>query len=375
MSLDVAAVVKAVAGVLPKRRPIGHHEAFLDWREEILVKDCVYSGLTGCGHIERFEKKLAETCGASHVVAMSSGTAALHMALVAAGVLPGDEVIVPALSFVATANAVCHAGAIPHFVDCLLTISPVKLRRHLESCFKRHRITAIIAVDLLGVPCWWHELRTIADDFGLILIEDACQALGSRIGKNMCGSFGDAAVLSFNDNKIVTTNGGGALLTNDPAIAQKSRHLSTTARLDHPWQVEHDAVAWNYRMGNINAAVGVAQLGRLETALAAKRELLRRYHAALDAVGGVSVLQCVRHGPGEANHWLVALELHRGEEEKRDALLQGLHDQGIRARAMFTPLHKLPMYRDHPRSDPKMLMSEDAERRIICLPSGVGLAQ
>src|SRR5580693_8002485 len=275
--IDIPQIVEAVASVLPARRPIGHHEPSLDVRDLAAINECYYTGLTGYGFINRFEEAIAKACGVRHAIAVSSGTAALHLALMAAGVKPGDEVLVPALTFVATANAVVHAGAVPNFVDGPLNINAYKLRCYLSRETVRaptggprlnrrtgRPVTAMIVVDLLGVPADLAALEAVASEFGLAMIEDAAEALGSRAGNRACGSHGRAGILSFNNNKIVTTGGGGVVLTDDDWLAAKVVQLATTARLPHQWAVEHDAVAWNYRMGTINAAVGCAQMEKLD---------------------------------------------------------------------------------------------------------------
>lgn len=382
--IDIPAIVEAIASVLPARRPIGHHEPSLDGHELKAINDCFRDGLTGYKAISAFEDTLAARCGVRHAVAVSSGTAALHLALTAAGVKPNDEVLVPALTFVATANAVVHAGAVPNFVDGSLNINAYKLRCYLHRQTVKaptgprinrvtgRPVTAIVAVDLLGVPADMAELEIIASEFGLVLIEDAAEALGSRIGNRACGSFGRAGILSFNNNKIVTTGGGGAVLTDDDWLAAKVVQLATTARLPHKWAVEHDAVAWNYRMGNINAAVGCAQMEKLDGFLEKKRRLWVRYRDVLAVCGGVELVDyCAGQGHG-ANHWLVALKLDpRAGDSARVALLDALCAAGIMARALFTPMHMLPMYRDNPRDN--LLSAEDAWRRTVCLPSGADL--
>ena len=381
--IDIPAIVEAVASVLPPRRPIGHHEPSIGVEELAAVNQCFTQGVTGYKSISAFEDKLANACGTRHAVALASGTAALHLALLAAGVLPGDEVLVPALTFVATANAVVHAGAVPNFIDGALNVNAYKLRCYLHrTTTKASRgrtntatgrpVTAMIAVDLLGVPADLADLESVANDFGLQMIEDAAEALGSRAGNRMCGSHGRAGILSFNNNKIVTTGGGGAVVTDDEWIAAKVYQLATTARLPHAWAVEHDAVAWNYRLGNINAAVGCAQIDKLDGFIERKTRLLERYRDCLGGCGGVDVLDPNGGEGNRGNHWLVALRLDpRVGGSARAELLDALCAAGIMARALFTPLHLLPMFRGCPRDN--VLSAEDAWRRTVCLPSGADL--
>lgn len=228
-------------------------------------------------------------------------------------------------------------------------------------------------VDLLGFPADMTRLSEIADEFGLILIEDAAQALGASLGNQACGSFGKAGILSFNNNKIVTGNGGGAVLTNDEWIAAKVSQLSTTARTEHPWRVEHELIGYNYRMGNVSAALASAQLAQLPFFLRAKKNLFSKYREALKDFDEVTLLKPTEEWHGEPNYWLISLVFKKPGActVERDALLTALHANGIQARTLFTPLHKLPMYENSPRD--KMQYAEDTFFRTVCLPSGVGL--
>lgn len=376
-------LVAAIASVLPKRRPIHHHEPYTLHCEKENIEQCLEQGIANDHWVKKLEEELRRTCGTTQAIATSSGTAALHVALLAAGVKSGEEVLVPSLTFAGTANAVSHCGAVPNFVDGPLGINPYKLRRYLErttcanpnrrgrlNCATARVISAVVVVDLLGFPADWQKLSEVADEFGLILIEDAAQALGAKIGNQPCGSFGKAAILSFNNNKIVTGNGGGALLTNDEWLASKAHQLATTARTTHPWRVEHDAIAYNYRMGAINGALACAQMDRLPVFLVAKRALLARYEAAVADLKAVALLKATEPWHGDPNYWLSTLIFTKPGDctAERDALLEELHQNGIYARALFTPLHKLPMYAGNPRD--KMQYAENTFSRTICLPSG-----
>lgn len=384
MKVDVSDFVARVASVLPKRRPIEHHEPEINGTELDSINSALVAGISGRKLADEFSASLSKACDVPYVTLTSSGTAALHVALLAAGVEPNDEVLVPSLTFAATANAVVFAGAVPNFVDGALGINAYKLRCYLIRETGRHeskvgrvntktgrRIRAIVVVHLLGCPADIAGLSKVANDFGLVLIEDAAEALGSQAGNRPCGAHGLVGILSFNNNKICTSNGGGAILTSDPWVAAKAWQLSTTARLEHPWKVEHDAVAYNYRMGEINAALGLAQLERLEEFLVRKSNLAGKYSNALAGCRGVGLLAPRMHSGDRCNNWLVAVELDSRCASQRDEILDALHAEGIKARALFTPLHQLPMYKDHPRDS--MGYAEDTASRLICLPSGAGL--
>ena len=268
---------------------IALHEPEFNNQAETLVLDCVRSTyVSSVGeYVQDFETELAAVCGVKHAVAMVNGTAALEVALKVVGVEPDSEVLLPSLTFVATANAVSHLNAVPHFVDVedrSLGIDSDALVRHLkkigrqtsEGLFNKEtgrRISAIIPVHVFGHPVAMDDLNAVANSFDLPVIEDAAEALGSQYKQKHCGSLGQAGAFSFNGNKILTTGGGGAVVTNDSKIADLARHLSSTAKLVHPWEFEHDSVGYNYRMPNLNAALGVSQLMDLETRIASKRTL------------------------------------------------------------------------------------------------------
>lgn len=366
--------------------PVPLHEPRFFGREREYVLDCIdstwvsYSG----PFVPRFEAALAECCGAGAAVAVTSGTVALQLCLQLVGVGHDDEVLVPALTFVGTANAVVHAGGIPHFVDVdetTLGIDAGKLHTYLEraavrrgaDCVNRatgRRIAALVPVHVFGHPADMDELNRVADEYGLAVVEDAAEALGSRYKNRPCGSTAAIAALSFNGNKVVTTGGGGAILTSNADIAERARRLTTTAKRPHRWAFVHDETAYNFRMPNINAALGLGQLEQLDAVLAAKRRLWARY---VDAFGGVPGVTVFRDAPfAESNHWLVALMLAKPDPRLLENILEVLNTAGIGARPAWTPMHQLPMYRDNPRMP--LLVSENLVARIINLPSSPFLA-
>ena len=382
MIVDVEAIVAATERAIRiTNRPVALHEPLFAGREWDYLKRCVDSGWVssvGC-FVDEFEAKLAELCGTSSAVAIVNGTAALHIALRLAGVERDDEVVLPTLTFVATANAVAHCGAVPHFVDSTesgLGMDPQKLKAHLQRIAGRRGkalineetgrpIRAVIPVHIFGHPVDMDVLRAVCLEFGLPIIEDATESLGSTYHGKPCGGFGTAGVLSFNGNKIVTTGGGGALLTNDVALGRRAKHATTTAKLPHKWAYVHDEIAWNYRMPNLNAALGVAQLEGLDGFVTAKRALARRYDEAFAGVQGVSF---VKEPKGTvSNYWLNAILLDDESGKARDAVLQATHDAGLLTRPTWTLMHRLAMFQGNPRSD--LSVSESIERRLVNLPS------
>ncbi len=384
--VDVVQVIGILASLLPPQRPVALHEPSLNGGEAVALQQCLDSGwVSSAGpFVERFEQRLAEVLGAPAVVATVNGTAALHIALLLAGVGPDTEVLVPALTFVATANAVSYCGAVPHFVDseeATLGLDADRLDAYLRAIadmaggrpvnrWTGRRLAAVVPVHVFGHPVEMDRLTAVAARWSLPVIEDAAEALGSRYRDRAAGTLAPLAALSFNGNKIVTCGGGGAIVAADPDLAQAARHLTTTAKLPHRWAFVHDRVGFNYRLPNLNAALGLAQLDRLPAFLAAKRALAERYRQAFAGVPGLRLF--TEPAGTEGNYWLNALVLDPGQEAAQEGLLAALNDAGILARPAWRLLHRLPMYADCPRMD--LPVAESLERRIVNLPSGPGLA-
>ena len=388
MSGDLAdRVLAAVRAALPGAAlPAPLHAPEFRGREWDYLKDCLDTGWVSSvgAYVDRIERDLETFTGIPHAVAVSNGTAALDVCFRLAGVEPGDEVLVPTLTFVATANAITYRGATPHFVDSeerTLGVDPARLEAYLQSVAKvvngtclntrtGRPIRAVVIMHVFGHPADVDGLAEVAARWNLVLVEDAAEALGSRWKRRHLGGFGRLAALSFNGNKIVTTGGGGAVLTDDAELARRAKHLTTTAKVPHRWAFEHDEIGWNYRMPNLNAALGCAQLERLPDMLARKAELADRYVRAFEGVEGVRLLR--PRGGAEVNHWLNALMLDRPDPAARDRLLQTLNDAGYQARPLWTLMHRLPMYADCPRDD--LSTAEALEDRVINLPSSAALA-
>jgi perosamine synthetase len=387
MAVDTTELIAAIRKVLPPGTgEVGLHEPEFFGNENRYLKDCIDTGWVSYlgKYVDQFEQQLAQRCGRKHAFAAVNGTAALHAALVVVGVVPGDEVILPSLTFVASANSVVQAGAEPHLVDCeprSLGLDIGRLRDHLRSiAIVKHgvstnrktgkRIAAIVPVHIFGQPIDHDALDQVAREFNLPVMADATESLGSLWHGKPAGSFGLMSVLSFNGNKIVTTGGGGAILTDDDVLAKTVRHVATTAKVPHQWAFMHDRPAFNYRLPNLNAAVGCAQMEKLDQFLAEKRHLAETYQACLKNVTGLEVM---KEQPGAtSNYWLVAVKLDRPEE--RDAMLGALHAAGLKCRPLWTPMHLLPMFATAPRMD-DLSVTEDMFARIINLPSSPRLGR
>ena len=363
------------------------HEPSFKGNEWAYVKECLDTGWVSSvgSYVDRFERDLAEVTGAAHAVVVSNGTSGLQVALQLAGVRASDEVIIPALSFVATANAVMHCGATPHFADseyASLGLGVPALADHLASIIEtrngvsgnRHtgqRIGAIVPMHTFGHPVDMPALMSLAQRYGIAVVEDAAESLGSLIGGRHTGTHGLCAMLSFNGNKIVTTGGGGAIITNDAALAKRAKHLTTTAKRPHPWAFFHDEVGYNFRLPNLNAALGCAQLEQLAGFVAAKRELAQRYADALQDVPGVALF--TERAGTRANYWLQTLILDADVADQRDAILASTNAAGQMTRPVWELLSTLPMYAACPGMDTPV--ARDLARRIVNLPSSPQLVQ
>ncbi|OOY11992.1 aminotransferase DegT [Thioclava marina] len=355
--------------------------------ERALVANCIDTGWVSSvgAYVDQFERDVAAACGTAYGVAVVNGTAALELGMKLAGVQAGDEVIMPALTFVATANAAHHLGAIPHFVDSALDtlgLDPVALGAHLrrisqarpDGLYNREtgrRISCVVPMHVFGHPADLDGLTGVASEFGLTIVEDAAESLGSRYKGRACGSFGRVAAVSFNGNKIVTTGGGGAIVTDDEALARRAKHLSTTAKIAHPWAFVHDEPGYNYRLPNLNAALGVAQMAQLSGRVEKKRRLARRYFDGFSGFDGGTLF--AEPEGAESNYWLNTLVLAPDiGETARDTLLDGLNAAGYMARPVWTLMHRLSFHTHAPRAP--LPVAEDLERRIINLPSSAMLA-
>ncbi len=323
--------------------------------------------------LDAFEAQVAEQVGVRHAVALSSGTAALHLALTAAGVRRGDTVLVPSFTFAASANAVMYLGAQPVFLDSSAdtwNVDPRLVAEELRLRAARGRLPrAVVAVDMYGQCADYDPLLVACDRYGVALIEDAAEALGATYRGRAAGSFGLAGVLSFNGNKIITTGGGGMLVTDDGRVATQARYLATQAREPVP-HYEHRAVGHNYRLSNLLAAIGRGQVQRLDDLIAARRQTARFYRTALGDLPGLTFMPVADYG--SPNWWLTCLLVDAATfGADRDRIIEHLGRQNIEARPAWKPMHLQPVFRDCVMRGGAV--SADLFRRGLCLPSGSAL--
>ena len=385
MTVNLAQSIPAAISRVVGAGPVSLHEPRFRGNEWVYLKECLDSTFVSSvgKFVDRFEDELADFTGAKRAVAVVNGTAALHMALLLAGVEAGDEVLLPALTFIATANAVAYCQATPHFVDSeevSLGMDAHALRDYLAvtteirdgCCINLSTgrvIRAMVPMHTFGHPVDIDTLLALAHDFHLLLVEDAAESLGSTVGGRHTGTFGLMGTLSFNGNKTITTGGGGAILTNDLELGARAKHLTTTAKLPHRWSFLHDEVGYNYRLPNLNAALGCAQLEQLPSFLEDKRRLFDQYRLAFSEVNGVRL---VAEPKGcRSNYWLQTLLLDEMLADQRDEVLTATNEAGQMTRPVWTLMHRLPMYSNTPKAP--LPVAESLERRLINIPSSSGL--
>ncbi len=356
------------------------HAPVFRGRERELVTDTIDSTFVSSvgAYVDCFEKDIATFTTSPSAVAVMNGTAALHIALKLVDVVPGDLVVTQSLTFVATCNAITYCGAEPLFIDVdrhTLGLSPSSLEAWLSEhaliddhgdCRTRvghRRIRACLPMHTFGHPVEIDELVTVCERWHLILVEDAAESLGSYYKGRHTGNFGKIGVLSFNGNKIMTTGGGGMLLT-DEIIGKRAKHLTTTAKISHPYEFVHDEIGYNYRLPNLNAALGCAQLEQLPSFLASKRVLALRY---IDFFKGSDLQSIVEPKDCCSNYWLNGVICHDGEQ--RDELLKSTNKSGVMTRPIWTLMTRLPLFANALRG--KLDNAEWLEARVVNLPSSV----
>ena len=379
-------VVEAIRSVIGAG-PVPLHEPSFSGNEWNYVKECLDSTFVSSvgKFVDRFESDLVNLTGAKYAVSVVNGTAALHIALKLAGVIDNDEVLVPALTFVATANAVTYCGAIPHFVDSeesTLGINTEKLREYLRDKTEQHSgkcvntltgrvIRAMVPMHTFGHPSDIEGLLSISKDFNITFVEDAAESLGSYYFGQHTGTFGLLGTLSFNGNKTITTGGGGAILTNNESLAIHAKHLTTTAKISHRWEYLHDEIGYNYRMPNINAALGCAQLEQLPKKLKAKRDLFSAYQSSISKISNIKIIKEPKNC--RSNYWLQTIKIENYSIEIRDKILTKSHTSGYLTRPAWNLISSLKPFIYSPKMD--LSTSEALCKGLINVPSSPNLRE
>lgn len=354
------------------------HEPNFSGNEKAYLIDCIDSTFVSSvgKYVDQFERMVADFTGARFAIATMNGTAALHIALKLAGVKHGDEVITQSLSFVATCNAIDYCGAKPVFVDVdrdTLGLSPQSLSDFLRTnatntsagCINKktgRKISAVVPMHTFGHSCHIQEIANLCEEFGVSLVEDAAESLGSYYHGKHTGTFGKLAAFSFNGNKTITTGGGGMIITNDEMLAKRAKHITTTAKQPHAYEFVHDEVGYNYRLPNINAALGCAQMENLNLFLESKRDLASAYAKFFDALPLSFVKEPAN---ARSNYWLNALVLD--DLQAREKFLMELNKSGVMSRPIWRLMNELTMFKDCQATD--LSNSKWLEERVVNIPS------
>jgi perosamine synthetase len=369
-----------VKSIYAPETPVLLHRPVFEGNEKTYLTECIDSNFVSSvgAKVTEFEQKIVAFTGAKYAIATVNGTAALHVALELAGVIRDDEVICQALSFIATCNAVSYIGAKPVFVDVDMatlgmSAEAVKafLHQHAElrngvayNKTSGRRISACVPMHTFGHPCDIVSIVAACDEYNIPVVEDAAESLGSYVGKQHSGTFGLLGILSFNGNKIITTGGGGMIITNDPVLAARAKHITTTAKIPHPFEYVHDEIGYNYRLPNLNAALGCAQMEQLDYFISQKRELASRYEAFFSN----SDMTFIKQPKGcESNYWLNALQLD--SLEQRNEFLEHTNANGVMTRPIWRLMNCLEMFKDCQHDG--LSNAIWLEERIVNIPSSV----
>ena len=362
-------------------KKIGLHEPDMALDEIENAKTCIESNYVSSigSFVNKFEKMLQNYTKSKFCIATVNGTSALQLALLLIGVKENDEVLLPTMTFVATANAVIISKGIPHFIDSeedTLGIDTKKLNQYLKEisivkdgiCLNKktgRRIKAIIPMHTFGHASKMDEIIKTAKKYNLKTVEDAAEGLGSFYKRKHLGTIADIGILSFNGNKIITTGGGGAILTDNKKLAIKAKHLSTTAKINHPWAFIHDEIGFNFRMPNLNASIGCAQIKKIDYFLKNKRKLYQKYVSVFKQIENVKIFEEPKNST--SNYWLQTLILGKEICHLRDEILNKTNKKGLSTRPVWNLIHSLTPYKNYPKSD--LTNAINLEKQIINLPS------
>ena len=381
INLNIANKVLTAIKAITSKTPLSLSEPVFDGKEAFYLNECIESTFVSSvgKFVDEFERNLEEYTGAKHAISLVNGTSALHIALKVIGISSDDEVLIPALSFIASANAVAYCNGTPHFIDSdegTMGVDVDKLADYLKVsteqrsgfCINKKTnkvIKAIIPVHTFGHPVRIDNLIDLANKHNIKVIEDAAESIGSFYKGKHTGTFGLMGALSFNGNKTITTGGGGAILTNDTSLANLVKHLTTTAKKAHRWEFIHDEIGFNYRMPNINAALGCGQLECISQKIRCKRKLFERYRPEFNLISDLILfnepVNC------KSNFWLQTIILKKDNIQLRDKILQVTNDASIATRPAWQTLNSQKSFQNSPSMD--LSCAESLYKRIINIPS------
>lgn len=374
-------IVKFIKNIYGNEQFIQLHRPKFDGNEKKYLIECIESTFVSSvgKFVNLFEEKIANYTGSKYAVASVNGTSALHIALLLAGVKPDDEVITQSLSFIATANAITYTGAKPLFLDVdkdTMGLSADKLYNFLKkNAVKKNegvyniktgkKISAIVPMHTFGNPLRIDEIKQIADEYSIPLVEDAAESLGSYYKNKHTGTWGLMGILSFNGNKTITTGGGGMIITDNEKLAKLAKHLTTQAKVPHKWEYKHDYIGYNYRLTNLAAALGVAQMEQLDIFIEEKRKLHNNYENFFDNIPDIQLVSEIKDA--KSNYWLNAIILKNKEE--RDKFLEFTNNNGVMTRPIWELLNKLVMFKNCQTDS--LSNSQWLADRVVNIPSSV----
>lgn len=363
------------------------HEPYFFSTEKQYLLNCVKKNqVSSVGNFsQKFEKKLKNYTKAKNVILTNSGTSAIHLALLAIDAGKKDEILMPSLNYIASANCTLYCNSTPHFIEVdekTLGVDPFKLEEYLKKisfvknnkCFNKiskKRIKALICLHVFGHAANVFKLKLVCDKFKIILIEDAAEALGSFYKRRHLGTIGSIGILSFNGNKIITTGSGGAVLTKSKKLAKLIKHIGSISKIDHIYKFNYDSIGYNYKMPNLNAALGLAQLNNIKFYLKKKRKLFNLYNKNFGDDIKEHVCFYKEANDCRSNYWLQTLILKKSNLRLRDFLLKKLNHKNIASRPIWQPLHMINYLKKFPKM--KMIVTEDLNKKIINIPSSANL--
>lgn len=374
-------IVQFIQNTFKTKNFIPLHEPRFLGNEKLYLNDCIDSTFVSSvgKYVDKFEEEFAKLVGSKYAVATVNGTSALHISLLLADVNENDEVLTQPLTFIATCNAISYCRAKPIFIDVdidTMGMSPIILNKFLEEncelldnkCINKttgKTIKACVPMHTFGHPCKIDKIQNICEKWKIILVEDSAESLGSFYKEQHTGTFGKLGTFSFNGNKIITSGGGGVIVTDDEKLAKKAKHLTTTAKIPHPYEYVHDEIGYNYRMPNLNAALLVAQLEQLDNFLKNKRLLTHQYRDFFNSIENIKFVEEPQNS--NSNYWLQAVILNNLEE--RDRFLEFTNKNGVMTRPIWKLMNELEMFQDSQTST--LNNSKYLEQRVVNIPSSV----
>lgn len=376
-------IFDSILKIFPKKKFYPLSEPEINSIDKKFVVDCLKTGWVSSSgiYLEKFKNKLEKIIKKKYVTLVINGTSALHLALIASGIKKNDEVIIPDLSYVSAANAVTYLGAVPNFVDIDIntySICPVKLEKYFKKISKYKKghllniktnryIKAIILVHVFGYSGEILKIKKICKKYNLKLIEDASECLGSYYKKKHLGTFGDFGVLSFNGNKIITSGGGGAVISNNRQKANLIEHISKNSKVKHSWKFFHDRLGYNYKLSNLSAALGYSQILRLNYLLKKRSKLFNQYKNVISKINGIKIFIPIKNS--KPNHWLISFRLEKGFSKYQRKILNFFNYNKVYSRPPWELMSNLPMYKNCPRDN--NFNARKIQNSVICLPSSL----